>query len=99
MNPFFKDFDKYYIGIATADGRRHCIRGWYLDQRFRHSDCPRGYHIYEFREDPDCECGYIAYVEPFVWCNHSGTFVTRTKIPFGEDGNPNVFKIRYGHYY
>ena len=28
-----------------------------------------------------------------------GTFVTRTKIPFGENGNKNVFEIRYGHYY
>ena len=26
-------------------------------------------------------------------------FVTRTKIPFGENGNKNVFEIRYGHYY
>jgi len=43
--------------------------------------------------------GYVAYIEPHVWCDHSGTFVTRTKIPFGENGNPDVFKIRHGHFY
>ena len=26
-NKFFKDFDKYYIGIETADGKKQCIRG------------------------------------------------------------------------
>jgi len=62
-------------------------------------NAPKGYHMYEFREDPDDEWGYIAYIEPHVWCDHSGTFVTRTKIPFGENGNPDVFDIRYGHYY
>ncbi|MBR1941627.1 MAG: hypothetical protein IJ845_09915 [Bacteroidaceae bacterium] len=99
MKPFFKDFAKYYIGIRTADGRNHCIRGWYLDQRFDHGKCPKGYYMYEFREDPEDEDGYIAYIEPFVWCDHSGTFVTRTRIPFGENGNMNVFEIRYGHFY
>ena len=48
MNKFFKDFDKYYIGIVTADGRKHCIRGWYQDRRFNHGDCPKGYNMYEF---------------------------------------------------
>jgi len=95
---FLQPFTKYYIGIETADGKKHCIRGWYLDQRFNHAECPKGYHMYEFREDPDDEWGYIAYIEPHVWCDHYGTFVTRTKIPFGENGNPNVFEIRYGHY-
>lgn len=99
MKKFFKDFNKYYIGIKTADGRKMCIRGWYLDQRFDHRDCPKGYHMYEFRAAPDDEWGYIAYIEPYVWCDHSGTFVTRTKIPFGEDSNPNFFEIRYGHEY
>lgn len=55
--------------------------------------------MYEFREDDNDECGDIAFVEPFVFVNHSGTFVTKTKIPFSENGNPNYFKIRYGHYY
>ncbi len=96
---FFKDFDKYYIGIKLANGRKMCIRGWYLDQRFDHSVCPKGYNMYEFREDPEDEWGYIAFIEPFVWCDHSGTFVTRTKIPFNEDGNGNFFEIQYGHYY
>jgi hypothetical protein len=99
MKQFFKDFDKYYIGIETIDGRKLCIRGWYLDRRFNHRECPKGYHMYEFREDSDDECNYIAYIEPNVWVNHSGTFVTRTKIPFSEKGNGNYFKIRYGHYY
>ena len=98
-NKFFKDFDKYYIGIETADGKKHCIRGWYLDQRFAHKECPKGYNMYEFREDGKDEWGYIAFIEPYVWVNHSGTFITRTKIPFGENGNRNVFEIRYGHYY
>lgn len=96
---FFKDFNKYSIGIESVNGRKMCIRGWYLDQRFDHRDCPNGYHMYEFRSDPDDDSGYIAYVEPYVWCDHSGTFVTRTKIPFGENGNPNFFEIRYGHEY
>ena len=72
--------------------------GWYLDQRFDHRECPKGYHMYEFREDTDDEWGYIAFIEPHVWVNHSGTFVTRTKIPFNENGNCNYFRIRYGHY-
>ncbi len=99
MKTFLKDFNKYYIGIQTIDGRKHCIRGWYLDQRFDHRLCPKGYYMYEFREDPKDEWGYIAYIEPRVGCDHSGTFVTRTKIPFGEKGNPNFFEIRYGHEY
>ena len=45
MQSFFKPFDKYYIGIQTKDGRKHCIRGWYLDKRFAHSECPKGYHM------------------------------------------------------
>ena len=99
MKKFFEDFNKYYIGIQTIDGHKHCIRGWYIDQRFDHRECPKGYHMYEFRENPDDEWGYIAYIEPYVWCDHSGTFVTRTRIPFGEEGNPNFFEIRYGHEY
>lgn len=99
MKAFFKDFNKYYIGIQTVDGRKHCIRGWYLDQRFDHRECPKGYYMYEFREDPEDEWGYIAFIEPYVWVNNSGTFVTRTKIPFGENGNKNFFEIRYGHDY
>lgn len=99
MKNFFKDFDKYYIGIETVDGKKHCIRGWYLDQRFDHKECPQGYHMYEFREDDKDEWGYIAFIEPYVWVNHSGTFVTRTKIPFGENGNKSYFEIRYGHSY
>ena len=98
-NKFFKDFDKYYIGIETADGKKHCIRGWYLDQRFNHNECPKGYHMYEFREDPEDNWGYIAFIEPFVCVDHSGTFVTRARIPFSENGNKNYFKIRYGHSY
>lgn len=66
MIGFFEPFDKYYIGIQTKDGRKHCIRGWYLDKRFDHSECPQGYHMYEFREDPEDESGYIAYIEPFL---------------------------------
>ena len=57
-----------------------------------------GYHI-EFRENDEDEWGYIAFIEPYVRVNHSGTFVTRTKIPFGEGENPNIFEIRYGHFY
>lgn len=98
-NTFLRLFDRYYIGIQTVDGRKLCIRGWYLDQRFDHSLCPKNYNMYEFREDDNDEWGYIAFVEPFVFVNHSGTFVTKTKIPFSENGNPNYFKIRYGHYY
>ena len=99
MKKFFEGFDKYYIGIETADGKKHCIRGWYLDQRFDHKKCPKGYHMYEFREDSKDKWGYIAFIEPYVWVDHSGTFVTRTKIPFGENGNKNYFEIRYGHSY
>ena len=99
MIKFLQPFNKCYIGIQTVDGRKMCIRGWYLDQRFNHAECPKGYHMYEFREDPDDEWGYIAFIEPHVWCDHSGTFVPRTKIPFGENGNPDVFEISYGHEY
>ena len=98
MKPFFKNFDKYYIGIETADGRKHCIRGWYQDCRLNHDDCPRGYYIYEFRESDDGE-NYLASIEPQVTVNHSGTFLTRSMIPFGKKGNGNHFEIRYGHYY
>lgn len=97
MNSFFKEFDRYYIGIQTADNRKHCIRGWYLDKRFSHNECPNGYHMYEFRESDDGE-NYIASIEPFVGVNHSGTFVTKTKIPFGENGNGYSFSVKYGHY-
>lgn len=96
---FFKQYDKYYIGIQIADGHNHCIRGWYVDQRFNHEDCPKGCYLYEFRSSDDDEDDYICSIEPFVWVNHSGTFVTRTIIPFMENGNKNYFKIRYGRYY
>ena len=99
MKKFFEGFDKYYIGIVTADGKKHCIRGWYLDQRFYHKDCPKGYNMYEFRENPEDNCGYIAFIEPYVRVDHSGTFVTRTKIPFEENNNKDYFEIRYGHFY
>ena len=98
MRRYFIDFDKYYIGIQTADGRKHCIRGWYLDKRCDHKKCPKGYNMYEFRESDDGE-NYLATIEPYVSVNHSGTFITRTKIPFGENGNGNSFVICYGHYY
>jgi hypothetical protein len=98
MNKFFKDFDKYYIGIVTADGRKHCIRGWYQDCRFNHDDCPKGYNTYEFRESDDGE-NYLASIEPHVSVNHSGTFVTRSKIPFGESANGYSFEVHYGYYY
>ena len=55
--------------------------------------------MYEFREDDTDENGYIAFIEPSVAVNHSGTFVARTKIPFEEKGNGNSFRIRYGHDY
>ena len=71
MRKFLRPFNKYYIGIQAADGRKHCILWWYLDQRFNHSECPKGYHMNEFREDPEDEWGYIAYVEPSVWCDYS----------------------------
>ena len=98
MKQFFKDFDKYYIGIETADGHKHCIRGWYLDSRINHKECPRGYNVYEFRESDDGN-NYLASIEPSVIVNHSGTFITKARIPFGESGNPKSFFVRYGHYY
>lgn len=98
MISFLRDFAKYYIGIQTADGKKLCIRGLYLDKRFDHSQCPPNYYMYEFREDDNDEWGYIAFVEPYVYVNHSGTFVTKTRIPFLENGNPNYFRIRYGHF-
>ena len=98
MNKFFSQFDKLYIGIETADGRRHCIRGWYLDQRFKHDECPRGYHMYEFRSS-DGDGEYLCTIEPMVWVNHSGTFITRTVIPFNVNGNLDWFEVKYGHFY
>ena len=51
-----------------------------------------------FRESDDGE-NYLASIEPHVSVNHSGTFVTRSKIPFGENGNGYIFEVCYGHYY
>ena len=98
MKEFFKDFDKYYIGVETADGRKLCIRGWYVDRRYNHDECPKGYYMYDFRESDDGE-NYLASIEPYVSVNHSGTFVTRSKIPFYKSANRDSFKIRYGHFY
>lgn len=36
---------------------------------------------------------------PTLYGETTKTFVTRTKIPFGEGENPNIFEIRYGHFY
>jgi len=40
-----------------------------------------------------------ASIEPHVSVNHSGTFVTRSKIPFGESANGYSFEVHYGYYY
>jgi len=64
----------------------------------RIGDCPKGYNMYEFRESDDSE-NYLASIEPHVSVNHSGTFVTRSKIPFGENANGYSLKVCYGHYY
>lgn len=48
--------------------------------------------MYEFRESDDGEL-YLSTIEPFVWVNHSGTFITRTEIPFGENGNGYRFDV------
>jgi len=95
---FFKYYDKYLIGIETADGRKRCIRGWYQDCRINHNSAPKGYHVYEFREDDNGE-DYLAFIEPFVMVNRSGSFVTKAEIPFGIDGNPMYFKVQYGRSY
>ena len=84
--------------ITTAVGRKLCIHGWYQDRRFNHDNCPQVYNTYEFRESDDGE-NYIASIESHVRVNHSGTFVTRSKIPFGENENGYNFKVRHGHYY
>lgn len=97
MNSILKDYDKYYIGIETADGIKHCIFGWYADKRCNHKDCPKGYYMYEFRESDDGEL-YLSTIEPFVWVNHSGTFITRTEIPFGENGNGYRFDICFDNF-
>lgn len=89
-------FQIYYIGVQTADGKKHCICGWYADIRLKRYKCPKGYHIYDFRADDHYE--YIASVEPYVLVNHCGTFLTRTRIPFNENGNGDFFPLRYGHY-
>lgn len=54
--------------------------------------------MYEFRFfDGDGE--YLCTIEPSVWVNHSGTFVTRKEIPFNVEGNPDWFEVKYGHFY
>lgn len=53
--------------------------------------------MYEFRESDDGEL-YLSTIEPFVWVNHSGTFITRTEIPFGENGNGYRFDICFDNF-
>ena len=93
-----KRFSKYEIGIKTADGQLYNIIGWYDDCRYSPNDLPDGYYLYEFRASDSDEDEYLSTIETHVLVNHSGSFVTKTPIPFNTEGNSDYFKILYGHY-
>lgn len=95
MENFLNDYSKYEIGIIVNDEMRY-FKGWYCDKRENRDIVPKEYFVYDFRSSDYDEDDYLSTIEPCVSVNHSGTFICKEKIPFGDDGNSKSFKIRFG---
>lgn len=89
MNP------KYEIGIIVNDEIRY-FKGWYCDKRENRDVVPKQYFLYDFRSSDDDEDDYLLTIEPFVSVNHSGIFICKERILFGENDNLMCFKMKYG---
>lgn len=89
-----KGFEPFSISIKPFSGEVMTIDGYYDDCRLSKEErAPlRDYYIYEFRESDDGTI-YHATVEPRVGVNHSGTFITKHRLPFSENGNKDFFNI------
>lgn len=56
-------------------------KGYYIDARISRKLVPDGWYLYEFRHaDMDAINNYLCTLEPFVYVNHSGSFLTKEKI-------------------
>lgn len=66
-----KDCDQ--LTIWLTDGQ--IVKGYYTCCRVRPEEVPAGMFKYDIRED-DMGNGDMVTIEPFVWVNHHGTFLT-----------------------
>ena len=73
-----KDCDQLTIWLANGQ----VVRGYYTCCRVKPEEVPAGMFKYDIRED-DCGNGDMVTIEPFVWVNHHGTFITAMPLDCG----------------
>ena len=65
------------LTIWLADGQ--VVKGYYTCCRVKSEEVPAGMFKYDIREDDEGN-GDMVSIEPFVWVNHHGTFITAMPI-------------------
>lgn len=65
------------LTIWLTDGTK--VQGFFTCVRVRPDEIPAGMFKYDIRED-DYGNGDLVSIEPFVWVNHCGTFITAMPI-------------------
>ena len=72
-----KDCDELTIWLANG----LVVKGYYTCCRVKPEEVPAGMFKYDIREDDEGN-GDMISLEPFVWVNHHGTFITAMPIDF-----------------
>ena len=75
-----KDCDELTIWLDNG----LVVKGYYTCCRVKPEEVPAGMFKYDIREDVEGN-GEMVTLEPFVWVNHHGTFITAMPIDC-EDG-------------
>ena len=82
------EWEPFTLIVIMPGDKHEFLQGYYQDVRLSSAEKKdmlekHGLHAYDLREDDDGE-NYHSTIEKTVMVNHSGTFLTKTHLPFGE---------------
>ena len=79
----FEEALKAASPFVLSPGCKTEVRGYYTSARVDRNTIPAGWHAYDMRHGDN---GNPCTVEPMVFVNHAGTFLTTSLLNFGKKG-------------
>lgn len=83
-----EEWEPFTLIVIMPENKKQELEGYYQDVRLSSAEKKdmlenHGLYAYDLREDDNGE-NYHSTIEKTVMVNHSGTFLTKTHLPFGE---------------
>ncbi len=79
----FEEALKEASPFIISPGCKTEIEGYFTNCRVNQNTVPEGWYAYDIRHG---DSGNLCTVEPMVFVNHAGTFLTRQQMVFGAKG-------------